>query len=61
MNEKAASDRVPVVDGHDRLWVNADRTVFVRLWRTGTVEVARREHPSHTWGPPVLLAEEPNG
>ena len=42
----------------DRLWVNEARTVLVRLWATGTVEVATRETPAHTWGPPVLCAEE---
>lgn len=41
-----------------RLWVNEARTVLVRMWENGTVEVATREHPSHTWGPPVRLAEE---
>lgn len=42
----------------DRLWVNEERTVLVRLWASGKVEVARRDHPSHTWGPPVYLEEE---
>ncbi len=42
----------------DRLWVNTERTVLVRLWANGTVEVARRESPEHTWGPPVYLTEE---
>lgn len=41
-----------------RLWVNAERTVLVRLWPIGAVEVATRESPAHTWGPPVALAEE---
>ncbi len=42
----------------DRLWVNDERTVLVRLWATGTVEVATREHPGQTWGPPKYLEEE---
>ena len=42
----------------DRLWVNAERTVLVRLWEDGTIEVARRETPAHVWGPPVYLVEE---
>lgn len=42
-----------------RLWVNETRTLLVRLWDNGTVEVARREHESHIWGPPVTLTEEP--
>jgi hypothetical protein len=41
-----------------RLWVNADRTVLVRMWDSGVVEIATREHASHTWGPPVALLEE---
>lgn len=41
-----------------RLWVNADRTVLVRLWDSGRVELATREDSSHTWGPPVALTEE---
>lgn len=41
-----------------RLWVNEERTVFVRLWENGLVEVATREAPDHTWGPPVQLTEE---
>ncbi len=27
---------------------------------SGTVEVATREHPGQTWGPPVYLEEERN-
>ena len=42
----------------DRLFVNAERTVLVRLWANGRVEVARRDSPDHTWGPPVYLEEE---
>jgi len=42
----------------DRLFVNDQRTIFVRLWASGIVEVARREDPSHTWGPPVRCTEE---
>lgn len=41
-----------------RLWVNEKRTVMVTLWENGFVEVATRDHPSHTWGPPVTLVEE---
>jgi hypothetical protein len=42
----------------ERVWVNEERTVFVRMWNNGTVEVATREHKSHTWGPPEYLKEE---
>ena len=41
-----------------RLWVNPERTVLVRLWASGKVEVATRPTAEHTWGPPVYLAEE---
>lgn len=41
-----------------RLWVNEERTVLVRFWDDGKVEVAVRSHASHTWGPPVKLVEE---
>ena len=44
---------------HYRLFVNEDRTIFVRIWDSGEAEMATRVHPSHTWGPPVLLTEEP--
>ena len=40
------------------LWVNQERTVFVRMWESGNVEVAMRESPWHTWGPPVYLTKE---
>lgn len=40
------------------LYVNEERTVMVRIWWTGEMEVAVREAPSHTWGPPVLVKEE---
>lgn len=44
-----------------RLWVNDERTLLVRLWEDGGqghVEVATREAPDHTWGPPTYLTEE---
>lgn len=44
-----------------RLWVNDERTLLVRLWEdggAGHAEVATRESPLHTWGPPVYLTEE---
>lgn len=40
------------------LWVNEERTVLVRVWADGKVEVALRETPDHTWGPPIHLLEE---
>ena len=44
-------------EGH-QLWVNDERTIFVRLWPDGEMETASRETPSHIWGPPVRLMEE---
>lgn len=41
-----------------QLWVNPERTVLVRLWENGVMEVATRESPSGTWGPPIECAEE---
>jgi hypothetical protein len=42
----------------DRIYVNAARTVLVTVWASGVMTVATREHPSHTWGPPVTVEEE---
>lgn len=42
----------------DRLFVNLERTVLVRIWANGTVEVATREEPGDIWGPPVYVEEE---
>lgn len=41
-----------------RLYVNEERTIFVRVWCNGKVEIAHRDDPSCTWGPPVWLEEE---
>jgi hypothetical protein len=41
-----------------RLWVNEERTILVRMWDSGLVEVATREEPGWPWGPPVVLREE---
>lgn len=46
------------MNDEDKLYVNEERTVLVRVWSSGTVEVATRDDPSHTWGPPVYLTEE---
>jgi hypothetical protein len=42
----------------DRIWVNEERTILVTQWDNGTIQVATRDHPSHTWGPPTTLTEE---
>jgi len=41
-----------------RLWVNDQRTVLVRMWPDGRVEVALRDDPTHVWGPPIRLTED---
>jgi hypothetical protein len=41
-----------------RLWVNWERTLMVRMWDDGTVEVAKRSHTWDAWGPPVTVDEE---
>jgi hypothetical protein len=41
-----------------RIWVNDERTVLVRMWTDGTVEVATRPSADATWGPPTYLVEE---
>jgi hypothetical protein len=41
-----------------RLFVNDERTVLLRIWPDGATEIATREDPSHTWGPPVVVREE---
>jgi hypothetical protein len=52
-------DRQPLPsDPAYRLWVNLDRTVLVRLWATGLLEVCTRDQDGATWGPPTELEEE---
>jgi hypothetical protein len=51
-----------------KIWVSEDRCTLLTMWfdtpsdyvlgKPANVSVATREHPSHTWGPPVLLTEE---
>ena len=41
-----------------RLWISEDHCQLVRLWADGTVEVAVRDDPGSTWGPPATLKEE---
>ena len=40
------------------LYVNDERTVLVRIWRSGEAEVALRDSTNHVWGPPIRLTEE---
>jgi hypothetical protein len=39
-------------------WVNEERTRLVTAWSNGCVELAERETPAHTWGPPIALARD---
>lgn len=41
-----------------RLFVNDDRTVLVRVWDSGEMEVSTREDPNGIWGPPIRMTEE---
>ena len=41
-----------------QLWVSEDRTILVRQWENGKVEIAQRPNSWETWGPPVELQEE---
>jgi hypothetical protein len=43
-----------------RLWVNEARTLLVRQWDDGQVEIAERDHPNMTWGPPVQSQKLPS-
>ena len=40
------------------LYVNKERTVLVTIEEDGTIYVAMRETPSHTWGPPTKCEKE---
>lgn len=44
-----------------QLWLNEDRTVLVRLWESGQMEVATRPDSGAVWGPPVSLSQEKTG
>jgi hypothetical protein len=39
--------------------VNAERTVMVRAWDSGRMEVALRSEPDAIWGPPIRVEPEP--
>lgn len=43
-----------------RLWVNAERTLLVRQWSTSVVEIAERDNPHMTWGPPIETSTLPS-
>jgi hypothetical protein len=40
------------------IWLNPERTVMVTRWDSGEMEVALRDDPSQTWGPPVRVEPE---
>jgi hypothetical protein len=37
------------------LHTNVDRTILLTVWPNSKVEIAFRDHPSATWGPPITL------
>jgi hypothetical protein len=50
---------VPMIDTMPyRLFVNEARTVLVRVWETGMVEVLIRREAGDRWGPPIKVAEQ---
>jgi hypothetical protein len=40
------------------IWLNPERTVMVRRWDSGEMEVTFRDDPSHVWGPPIRVEPE---
>lgn len=40
------------------VWVNVERTVLVRQYSGGRLEVATRPHTDAVWGPPVPVTLE---
>ena len=36
-------------------WLNPERTLLVRQWPDGTMEVATRLDPACVWGPPITV------
>jgi hypothetical protein len=40
-----------------RQWMNADRTISVRVWDDGLVVITTRNSPDDVWGPPLHLTE----
>jgi hypothetical protein len=53
-------DMVKSLDDTDayKLWLNPERTILVRMWKEGPVEVTFRQTSDHTWGPPIRLVPE---
>jgi hypothetical protein len=41
-----------------RLFVNRERTVLVRVWASGDIEVSLRDDPGAIWSPPIEMTEE---
>ena len=41
-----------------QLFVNAARTVLVRIWESGLVEVCFRADAGDVWGAPIRVTEE---
>lgn len=43
------------------VYVNTERTVMVRDWGNGNLEVASRKNTSEVWSPPVTVEKEHAG
>jgi hypothetical protein len=41
-----------------QLWVNEERTVLVRLWPGGQMEVCTRGERGAIWSPPIVMKLE---
>jgi hypothetical protein len=41
-----------------KVWLNSDRTVLLTIWDNGEVEIAVRDRPGETWGPPIRMEEQ---
>jgi hypothetical protein len=46
------------MSGGYELWVSAERTVLVRRWASGRVEVCTRPESGAIWGPPIVCEPE---
>jgi len=48
--------KVPANGG--KIWTNEQRTILVRLWGNGALEIASRDSADDVWGPPFTLRED---
>ena len=57
MDQLDAARRELSLSGY-RIWVSADKTLLVRLWDGGRMEVCTRPAGDAIWSPPTQLFEE---